>query len=285
MSWLATAKAMQVREGVTSAEKMVMMSLADHHNRESGRCFPAVKTIADDAIISERQAVRVLQSLASKGFIEIQPQHTANGRQTSNEYTLTWCQGEGDTMTPSGGDTMSPEPGNNQEEERDNDNAPSARNLNSSGDKMAAWMSFLVDLDGGREMGVFSPIDNPEAYARTAARSGSSPPEDVDVALLIAVGRTVKLGMKLETVRLPGLDVIHETATWYGKCYRAVGDDFGQWLHWACGQVGRRGSLADDRLLLHALTQAGVLRPFSEWEESRASPPTENLSLPRRGGL
>ena len=136
---------------------------------------------------------------------------------------------------------------------------------------MESWSAFLARLDSVRASGLLSPVDNPKAYARTAAKSGSSPPEDVDIALLKETARAVRFGMNLTTVRLPGFDVMAETATWFGKLRSHMGaNDFRSWLQWASAQVERTGSLADDKLLLHALTQAGTLRPFSEWEAERA---------------
>ena len=109
-------------------------------------------------------------------------------------------------------------------------------------------------------------MDNPKTYARTAAKSGGSRPEDIDIAVLKATARAVRSGMNLTTGRLPGFDVMAETGTWFGKLRHRMGpDDFRSWLKWASAQVERTGSLADDRLLLHALTQAGTLKSFAGW--------------------
>jgi hypothetical protein len=57
-------------EHVTRTEKFVGMVLGDsHQDRATRRTFPDVKTIAEDAMVSEKQCYRLLASLERKGVI------------------------------------------------------------------------------------------------------------------------------------------------------------------------------------------------------------------------
>jgi len=57
-------------EMVTRTEKFVGMVLADsHQDRANRRTFPDVRTIAEDAMVSERQCQRLLAGLERKGVI------------------------------------------------------------------------------------------------------------------------------------------------------------------------------------------------------------------------
>lgn len=151
------------------------------------------------------------------------------------------------------------------------DETPSARNLNSSGEKMAAWEDFLAHLSSQRSEGIQSPIFNPSSYARRCARNGGWPP-DVDLDILFEVASAVKSGLGRKVVILPALEDLQDTATYFQKCRQVAGKAFVAWLTDTVSMVGSPrtgGSLADDKLLLHALTQAGTLKPFSEWEAER----------------
>jgi hypothetical protein len=52
--------------------KLILVSLASHANKETGRCFPKIKTIAQKASVSIRTVHRYLPKLESARFIEIE---------------------------------------------------------------------------------------------------------------------------------------------------------------------------------------------------------------------
>lgn len=276
------------RKEVSSGAKLCYGALCRFAGR-NGRCWPGQEAVADVLGVSIRQVQRHLQDLLGLGLIE----QVQRGHMKSNVYYFLdhpWIRedtpadddvperasaDDHDTTDVSGHEATDMSYRRESSEESQlatlaDNKTPSARNLNSSGEKMGAWLVFLQLLDSSREMGILSPVDNPEPYARKAARSGSSPPS-TNITLLKRAATAVKVGMRLKTVRLPKIEHMEDTANWFGRIHDHHGTaKFLLWLGWASSKVERKGSLADDRLLLHALTQVGVLAPFSEWQAARA---------------
>jgi hypothetical protein len=87
MSLEATAAALRCRPDLHT-EKLVLISLADHHNRSTGRCFPKVATIMRDAMVSRATAFRCLASLERQGLVKRNQNFGGNGRQSSSSYDL-----------------------------------------------------------------------------------------------------------------------------------------------------------------------------------------------------
>ena len=87
MSHYMTALAMK-QSGLKPAAKIVLYWLADHHNSETGACFPSLKRLADECEMSKATVTRHLANLEADGLIARQHQHRENGSQTSTSYTL-----------------------------------------------------------------------------------------------------------------------------------------------------------------------------------------------------
>lgn len=87
MSHLMTALAMQQR-GLKPATKIVLYWLADHHNGETGDCFPSMSTLADECEMNRTTVLAHLKKLEELGLIEIEPRTRPNGSATSNAYRL-----------------------------------------------------------------------------------------------------------------------------------------------------------------------------------------------------
>ena len=83
-----TALAMQQR-GIKPATKVVLYWLADHHNSETGACFPSLNTLANECEMDRSTVVRHLDALEKAGFIARDKRTRANGSQTSTAYILT----------------------------------------------------------------------------------------------------------------------------------------------------------------------------------------------------
>lgn len=86
MSHYMTALAMK-QVGLKPATKIVLYWLADHHNGETGRCFPSLSRLAKLCEMSKRSIQNHLTELERLGFVKIHA-NTRNGMQTSNEYQL-----------------------------------------------------------------------------------------------------------------------------------------------------------------------------------------------------
>ena len=77
------------KQHLPAAEKLVLLSLADHHNGGTGLCIPGQRSIADQTSLSVRTVQRCLQQLESRGLIERRARFRPEGRgRTSDTYIL-----------------------------------------------------------------------------------------------------------------------------------------------------------------------------------------------------
>jgi len=88
MSHYMTALAMR-QIGLKPAAKIVLYWLADHHNSETGACFPSLKTLAAECEMGKATLIRHLDALQEAGLIERSNRTRENGSQTSTSYRLT----------------------------------------------------------------------------------------------------------------------------------------------------------------------------------------------------
>lgn len=87
MSHLMTALAMQ-QKGLKPATKIVLYWLADHHNGETGACFPSLNTLAKECEMNRSTIVRHLDLLIDAKLIHREQRKRDNGSQTSTAYIL-----------------------------------------------------------------------------------------------------------------------------------------------------------------------------------------------------
>jgi len=151
MSIEMTAWALGV-PGIPAAEKLVLIGIASHADRNGDNAWPSIATLAGYANVSERQAKRLVKTLAERGVISIDVQGGGNARtrddRRPNLYRIETMNGDmrmfdgvtpttprderGDTQRADGvtssaprGDTaMSPEPSLNHPVEPSADTSP-----------------------------------------------------------------------------------------------------------------------------------------------------------------
>ena len=82
-----TALAMR-QKGLKPASKIVLYWLSDHHNSETGMCFPSLKTLANECEMDVATVKRHLAALETMGLIYREQRHRENGSQTSTQYIL-----------------------------------------------------------------------------------------------------------------------------------------------------------------------------------------------------
>ena len=87
MSHYMTALAMKKR-GLAPATKILLYWLADHHNAETGKCFPSINRLVKLCEMSKRSVQNHLDALEFIGLIEVEKAHRDNGQQTANNYIL-----------------------------------------------------------------------------------------------------------------------------------------------------------------------------------------------------
>lgn len=87
MSHYMTALAMK-QKNLKPSTKIVLYWLADHHNGETGLCFPSHRRLADCCEMTRQSIINQLKILEDKGLIVIEPRYRENGSFTSNMYRL-----------------------------------------------------------------------------------------------------------------------------------------------------------------------------------------------------
>lgn len=87
MSHYMTALAMR-QQGLKPAAKIVLYWLADHHNGETGDCFPSLNLLARECEMSRPTVVKHLGELEKAGLISRSRRERSNGSQTSTAYIL-----------------------------------------------------------------------------------------------------------------------------------------------------------------------------------------------------
>lgn len=97
MSWRATAYVAELTDGLTPAEKLVLMCLANRHHQDTGKCNPSIPRLAEESLTSERNLYRLLSSLKDKGFVTFEG---TRGRGRTNEYEIVGVPGKPDNMSP-----------------------------------------------------------------------------------------------------------------------------------------------------------------------------------------
>jgi hypothetical protein len=76
------------RQEIPGTAKLVLLSLANRADDESGQCWPGLPRIAKDSSCSVRAAQIHIAALARNGFIEVRRMYATDGRQRSNHYWL-----------------------------------------------------------------------------------------------------------------------------------------------------------------------------------------------------
>lgn len=87
MSHYMTALAMK-QKGLKSTTKIVLYWIADHHNGETGRCFPSLNRLADCAEMDKSTVVRHIDILVDFGLVERKKTYRDDGGFTSTSYIL-----------------------------------------------------------------------------------------------------------------------------------------------------------------------------------------------------
>jgi hypothetical protein len=100
--------------------RLVLLSLADHHNRSTGRCDPSLKVLADDTCLSLATVKRALfwlegkpdpedptRKFSPRPIVGREARFHANGRQTTSSYTLLFL-GEAQSEPLGGGAQVEP---------------------------------------------------------------------------------------------------------------------------------------------------------------------------------
>ena len=73
-------------EKITRTEKLLMFILGDYHDVRTDAAWPAIRTLAGDALLSEQRTKEVRRSLIRKGLLEARQSRRSNGTYASNRY-------------------------------------------------------------------------------------------------------------------------------------------------------------------------------------------------------
>lgn len=85
------------------AAKMLLVCIANAHNRSTGVCSPSISRLMKESSMARSSVKKWLAWLAHEDhrFIEIEERHDESGRQMANAYRLT-ILGEGPKLGPRG---------------------------------------------------------------------------------------------------------------------------------------------------------------------------------------
>lgn len=133
MSHYMTALAMKQR-GLKPATKIVLYWLADHHNGETGMCFPSLKTLAKECEMDVATVKRHLIHLESVGLIERYKRHRDNGSQTSTQYILRMIEPLAQNAPAPGAKCATPLAQNNTPHNLGNNNLGNKPNISAKAD-------------------------------------------------------------------------------------------------------------------------------------------------------
>ncbi|WP_051867716.1 helix-turn-helix domain-containing protein [Vibrio sp. ER1A] len=107
MCFLRTAQALRFKLN-NPARKLILVSLSDLANPQTGECYPSYDYLADVANVSRRTAMRHVDDLEKLGFISVIRRKTSSNKNNSNLYKINFG---GDIVTPQqsfSGDNMTP---------------------------------------------------------------------------------------------------------------------------------------------------------------------------------
>ena len=82
-----TALAMK-QQGLRPATKLVLYWIADHHNSETGDCFPSINRLAVLCEMSRRSVETQITALEDQGLLKRISQYRDTGGKTANSYLL-----------------------------------------------------------------------------------------------------------------------------------------------------------------------------------------------------
>ena len=66
-----------VRQRLPSTQKLVLLMLAERHNKDSGQCNPSLELLAEDCGLSRRSVIDQVAKLQAAGYLTVR--HRANG--------------------------------------------------------------------------------------------------------------------------------------------------------------------------------------------------------------
>jgi GntR family transcriptional regulator len=101
------------QKGLTPTRKLVLVALADRCNKDTLRCHPSIRKLADDTGLNPRTVERALTDLEDDGLIQRIARARDNGGATSNDYRfpdVTVSPPPRHTAAPPSGTVTPPEP-------------------------------------------------------------------------------------------------------------------------------------------------------------------------------
>lgn len=88
--------------------KAVLVSLADRHNKDTGRCDPSIARIAAETEFSERAVRKALSDLEEMGLIEREERRRADGSRRTYSYRFPHVAADAKQAAPPAGSQAAP---------------------------------------------------------------------------------------------------------------------------------------------------------------------------------
>ncbi len=93
MSIIAVTHVLQLK-GLSSSEKLVLVDLAERHNRKTGQCNPTYDTVAKRLDWTERHVKRLVKSCEVKGVLSVHRSKHAANKNAANQYAFPGLRGD-----------------------------------------------------------------------------------------------------------------------------------------------------------------------------------------------
>jgi hypothetical protein len=136
MSWKATAYVKELTVApngarITPAEKLLLFVLADYHHTNKDIIWPSQATLAEEALTTERNIRRLVDSLVDKGLLEVQT-FAGRGATAAYRFTANLTETKGNQPAQEKEDGLSPFPSEETGRKADIGDAKSGRKEDNS---------------------------------------------------------------------------------------------------------------------------------------------------------
>lgn len=207
------------RPDITASERVVLMALADHHNKETNLCCPSQKLLAEECGLTDRGVRKQLASLEDKKVIKRTAVYQ-NNVQIGVQYTLAICAERGSGRVERGAERGSTRVERGAER-------GSARTLEPN--ELYKYNSNTVDPVFDEFWNVYPKRDGSNPRKPACQKFANAIKRGVDPQQIIAGARAYSL--HCQSKQITGTAYVAQAVTWlnqerWNDEYSTAGDDF-----------------------------------------------------------
>ena len=79
--------------GLSNSERLILLAIADHHNKQTGRCDPGYKLLCEKTRMTRRNVIRLVKSLEEKDAMKVTRRKSEPDQNLSNFYSFPGLKG------------------------------------------------------------------------------------------------------------------------------------------------------------------------------------------------